>query len=303
MKINKSIIWKFILPVILFSTFSCNKVLEEKPLSFLSPENFYKNEADAKAAINAVYGALFTYDLYLQPMWNLVMLDDDHVSGADWYLGTAGAGNPQGYWGVDGPWVGCYTVISRANTVLENVEKINTNIDPIIKTRILGEAYFFRAWAYFQLVQLYGGVPIRLKSLSLDPTASMPRATVQEVYKQIIADFKSAETNLLPANNINAGEIGRVTRGVAKGFLAKTYLTMASGASTGNVSLRGGTDNGTYTYPKTVVAGLESIVSKDYFTLARDKALEVIASGEYSLFVNWTDIWSKANRNKAEHMR
>jgi len=302
MKINKSIIWKFILPVILFSTFSCNKVLEEKPLSFLSPENFYKNEADAKAAINAVYGALFTYDLYLQPMWNLVMLDDDHVSGADWYLGTAGAGNPQGYWGVDGPWVGCYTVISRANTVLENVEKINTNIDPIIKTRILGEAYFFRAWAYFQLVQLYGGVPIRLKSLSLDPTASMPRATVQAVYKQIIADFKSAETNLLPANNINAGEIGRVTKGVAKGFLAKTYLTMASGASTGNVFVRGGTDNGTYTYPKTVVAGLESIVSKDYFILARDKALEVIASGEYSLFANWTDIWTKANRNKTEHM-
>jgi starch-binding outer membrane protein, SusD/RagB family len=302
MKINKLNSWKFLLPVLLFSTFSCKKVLEEKPLSFLSPENFYKDEADAKAAINSIYGALYTYDLYLQPMWNLTMLDDDHVSGADWFLGTSGAGNPQGYWGVDGPWVGCYTVIARANTVLENVGAINSNIDPIVKNRILGEAYFFRGWAYFQLVQLYGGVPIRLKSLSLDPTASIARSSVADVYKQIITDFKSAESNLLPAKDPKAGEVGRVNRAVAKGFLAKTYMTMASGAATGNVSVRGGADNGMYTYSKPVVAGLENISSKDYYTLARDKALEVITSNEYSLYTNWTDLWNKAGRNKTEHM-
>jgi hypothetical protein len=302
MKIFKLNSWKILLPVLLFSTFSCQKVLEEKPLSFLSPENFYKNEADAKAAINAVYGALYTYDLYLQPMWNLTMLDDDHVSGADWFLGTSGAGNPQGYWGVDGPWVGCYSVIARSNTVLENVGAITTNIDATVKSRILGEAYFFRGWAYFQLVQLYGGVPIRLKSLSLDPTASIARSSVADVYKQIIADFKSAETNLLPAKDPKAGEVGRVNRSVAKGFLAKAYMTMASGAATGNVSVRGGADNGMYTYTKTVVAGLENISSKDYYTLARDKALEVIASNEYSLYTNWTDLWNKAGRNKTEHM-
>lgn len=298
----KSNTWKILLPVLLFSTFSCQKVLEEKPLSFLSPENFYKNEADAKAAINAVYGALYTYDLYLQPMWNLTMLDDDHVSGADWYLGTAGAGNPQGYWGVDGPWVGCFTIISRANTVLENVVNINTNIDATVKNRILGEAYFFRGWAYFQLVQLYGGVPIKLKSLSMDPNPNMARSSVLDVYKQVIADFKSAEAALLSAADPKAGELGRVTKGVAKGFLAKAYLTMASGSATGNVSVRGGSDNGTYTYAKIVVAGLESISSKDYYILARDKAQEVITSNEYALFTNWTDLWTKAGRNKTEHM-
>jgi hypothetical protein len=302
MKINTSFLWKFILPIIIFSSISCEKILEEKPISFLSPENFYKNEADAKAAINAVYGALYTYDLYLQPMWNLTMLDDDHVSGADWYLGTAGAGNPQGYWGVDGPWIGFYTVISRANTVLENVSKINENIDTTIKTRILGEAYFFRGWAYFQLVQMYGGVPIRLKSLSLDPTASLPRATVLETYAQVISDLKTAEANLLSAKNVKSGEPGRVTKGVAKGFLAKVYMTMASGAATGNVSVRGGTDNNLYTHAKNVVAGLSTISTVEYYTLARDKALEVIASGDYSLFTTWTDMWSKAGRNKNEHM-
>lgn len=302
MKIYTSNICKLLVSIFVLSSISCQKILEEKPISFLSPENFYKNESDAKAAINAVYGALYTYDLYLQPMWNLIMLDDDHVSGADWFLGTSGAGNPQGYWGVDGPWVGCYTVISRANTVLENVVNINNNIDTVVKRRILGEAYFFRGWAYFQLVQLYGGVPIRTKSLSADPTASVPRSSVIDVYKQIIADFQSAESNLLSKNDAKAGEIGRVTKGVAKAFLAKTYLTMASGAATGNISVRGGNDNGNYTYTKSIVAGLEGVSSNDYYTLARDKALEVITSNEYSLFTNWTDIWNKAGRNKTEHM-
>jgi len=294
---------KILLVTIITITFlSCQKKLEEQPFSFLSPENFYKNEADAKVAINGVYSAFYTYDLYLQPMWNLTVLDDDHVSGADWYLGTTGAGNPQGYWGVDGPWVGCYTIISRANTVLENVEKINTNIDIEIKNRILGEAYFLRGWAYFQLVQLYGGVPIRLKSLSADPTANIPRASVKKVYEAIIEDFKNAETKLLPCTNVKSGELGRVTRGVAKGFLAKTYLTMASGSATGNMLVRGGTDNGIYTYTKNIVAGLDSINTKTYYTLARDKALEVIASGEYQLFTSWIEMWSKAGRNKKEHM-
>jgi len=302
MKNYTSNICKILVSIFVLSSISCQKILEEKPISFLSPENFYKNESDAKAAINAVYGALYTYDLYLQPMWNLIMLDDDHVSGADWFLGTSGAGNPQGYWGVDGPWVGCYTVISRANTVLENVVNINNNIDTVVKRRILGEAYFFRGWAYFQLVQLYGGVPIRTKSLSADPTASVPRSSVIDVYKQIIADFQRAESNLLSKNDAKAGEIGRVTKGVAKAFLAKTYLTMASGAATGNISVRGGNDNGNYTYTKSIVAGLEGVSSNDYYTLARDKALEVITSNEYSLFTNWTDIWNKAGRNKTEHM-
>ena len=288
--------------LIIFATVSCEKQLEEKPFSFLSPDNFYKNESDAKAAINGVYSALHTYELYLQPMWNLTVLDDDHVSGADWYLGTTGAGNPQGYWGVDGPWVGCYNMISRANIVLENVEKINDNIDIDIKNRILGEAYFLRGWAYFQLVQLYGGVPIRLKSLSLDPVASVPRSTVMQVYDVIIADFKSAENKLLPKANAKSGELGRVTQGVAKGFLAKTYATMASGAAKGSLIVRGGVDNANYTYTKDVVAGLESVDPKAYYTLARDKALEVITSNEYQLFTNITDMWSKGARNTKEHM-
>ena len=125
MRPGKKYLWILSVSILMLSMSSCKKQLEEKPYSFLSPENFYKNESDAKTAINGVYSVLYSWDLYLQPMWNLTILDDDHVSGVDWFLGTSGAGNPQGYWGVDGPWVGCYSIIARASTVLENATKIN----------------------------------------------------------------------------------------------------------------------------------------------------------------------------------
>ena len=283
--------------------FSCAKQLEEKTFSFVSPETFYKNESDAKTAVNGVYNALYSWDLYLQPMWNLTVLDDDHVSGVDWFLGTTGAGNPQGYWGVNGPWVGCYTIIGRANTVLENVEKIESNIDADIKKRILGEAYFLRGWAYFQLVQLYGGLPIRLKSLSSDANVNVPRSSVKETYKVIIDDLKKAETMLFPFGHAKAGEPGRATQGLAKSLLAKVYLTIGSGSlANASIFVRGGTDNGNYSYTKSAVAGLEGEDSKAWYQLAATKAQEVMTSGEYSLFPNWKDIWSKAGRNKQENM-
>jgi hypothetical protein len=294
---------KILLLIVVVGLGSCTKQLEEKTYSFLSPESFYKNESDAKTAIAGVYNALYSWDMYMQPMWSISILDDDHVSGVDWFLGTTGAGNPQGYWGVNGPWVGCYTIIARANTVLENVEKINTNIDAEVKTRILGEAYYLRAWSYFHLVQLYGGVPIRLKSLTLDPNPNVPRASVKETYQVIIDDLKKAETMLFPAGHSKAGEPGHATRGLAKSLLAKVYLTMASGSlANANVIVRGGTDNGYYTHAKQVVAGLDGLDSKAYFQAAADKAMEVITSREYSLFANWKDIWSKAGRNKQENM-
>jgi len=281
---------------------SCEKQLEETSYSFYSPENFYKNESDAKAAINGVYSELYSYDLFIQPFWNLTILDDDHVSGADWYLGSTGSGNPQAYWGYDRPWAGCYVIIARSNNVLENVAKMS-NIDLDLKNRILGEAYFLRGWAYLQLVQLYGGVPIRTQSLSVsNPQTNLPRATVKETYDVIISDFKAAEEKLFPLGNAKAGEVGRVNQGVAKAFLAKTYLTMASGSLTGKISVRGGTDNGYYSYDKTVVAGLEGLNSNDYFILARDKAAEVISSNSYVLTPNWKDLWSIAGRNSKEHM-
>src|ERR1700754_3991122 len=88
-----------IVVVLLFST-SCKKVLTEQPYSFLSTENFYKTGDDATAAVNGIYNTFWNWGLMKQPYW-LTDLDCDHADGADWFLGNIGAGNPQGFWGIN----------------------------------------------------------------------------------------------------------------------------------------------------------------------------------------------------------
>lgn len=297
---NNSLLFVLLTAVVAFG--SCKKALEEKPFSFLSPDNFYENGEDAVTAINGVYNVLYSWEMFQQPFWNMTVLDDDHVSGADWYLSSTGAGNPQNYWGVDGPWVGSFQMIARANTVIENVEPME-NIEADLKKRVLGEAHFLRGWAYFQLVQLYGGVPIRLSSLGANPESNTPRATVMETYQVVIDELKLAEQLLFPRGSDQAGDLGRATRGAAKAFLAKAYLTIASAAqNSGTITVRGGQDNNLYTYNKQVVEGFESVNAQEYFVLARDKALELIQDQEFNLFADWKSMWHRDNRNKEEHI-
>ncbi len=87
-------------------------------------------------------------------------------------------------------------MIARANAVLENVTPMS--ISDAVKNRTLGEAYFFRAFSYFDLVRLYGGVPIKLATVSSGAELFTPRASVMGTYQQIVADLKQAETLLYP---------------------------------------------------------------------------------------------------------
>lgn len=280
--------------------YGCNKSLTEKPYSFLSVANFYQNETDATAAVNGIYNTFWNWGMMKQPYW-LTDLDCDHAMGADWFLGNIGAGNPSAFWGINNIWADHYTMISRANSVLENITK--TNMDADVKNRLIGEATFMRGWSYFDLVRVYGAVPVHLKTVASGDMPNMPKSSVAEVFNVAINDFKTAEKLLFPASDSRSGEKGRVTRGVASAFLAKAYLTMASGSLKGvSLSVRGGSDNAAYSYPKDVVAGYEGFDSRAYFDSARMKSLEVLQSGEYSLFPNFMDVWQIAGRNQKEHM-
>ncbi|HEY4337251.1 MAG TPA: RagB/SusD family nutrient uptake outer membrane protein [Puia sp.] len=295
----KKIVLIFI-PALLLLSSSCKKVLKEQPYSFLSSENFYKDAADATAAVNGIYNTFWGWGMMKQPYW-LIDLDCDHAMGADWFLGNIGAGNPQAFWGINNIWSDHYLMISRANDVLENI--VNTPMDADLKSRLLGEATFLRGWSYFDLVRIYGAVPVHLKTVASGDKPNMPKSSVAEVFNVAINDFKSAEKLLFPAADSRSGEKGRVTRGVASAFLAKAYLTMASGAlKGGSLTVRGGLDNAQYTYAKDVVAGYENLDSRAYFDSARMKSLEILNGGEYSLFPNFMDLWQIANRNQKEYM-
>jgi len=105
-------------------------------------------------------------------------------------LAASGAGAYDQYWGVASLWQGLYNISAQVNTLLEKAPGITFTSDSI-KNRLLGEAYFFRGWAYFNLVRLWGSVPIRLTNVSIG-SADMPKSPVADVYKQAIADLTQA---------------------------------------------------------------------------------------------------------------
>src|SRR6201985_1524997 len=285
-------IFFILLSAVTLMTSSCNKTLTEQSYSFLSPANFYKNADDATAAVNGIYNTFWGWGIMKQPYW-LIDLDCDHAMGADWFLGNIGAGNPSAFWGINNIWSDHYLLISRANNVLESI--VSTPMDQDLKNRLMGEATFPRGWAYFDLVRVYGAVPVHLKTIASGDKPNMPKSSVADVFNVAINDFKTAETLLFPAADSRSGEKGRVTREVASAFLAKAYLTMASGSLKGaSLTVRGGQDNAQHTYTKDVVAGYESFDSKTYFDSARMKSLEILQSGQYSLFTNFMDLWSIA---------
>jgi hypothetical protein len=119
-------------------------------------------------------------------------------------------------------WRGIYKVIANTNLVLENVPDIE--MDEAQKNKVLGEARFFRAWAYFYAVRLWGDVPLITQPQSASSEDFNPTRSPQSaVYDQIVADLLAAEGAGLPWTD----ESGRVSQAAVKSLLAKVYLTMA----------------------------------------------------------------------------
>ena len=117
----------------------------------------------------------------------------------------------------------CYIGINRANTVIRRVT--DSNLDDAVKRKVTGEAYFLRAWNYFNLVRGYGRVPLYTEPIStLDMTTPEMAESIEQIYGQIISDLTLAEQQL-EVNKV----FGRVDKVAAQALLAKVYLNMASG--------------------------------------------------------------------------
>jgi hypothetical protein len=159
-------------------------------------------------------------------------------------------------------WQGGYTIIARANVVLDNgpATPLGGSLTQAIKDSRLGEAHFLRAYAYFQLVQQYGPLTVNLHSG--DVSTEAVRESEDSVYKVIISDLNDAIT-LLP---VTQADVGRATKGAAQHMLAKVYLTRA--------------------YREWNTANRQSD-----FQQALDLAGTVINSGTYSLVPVYADLW------------
>jgi starch-binding outer membrane protein, SusD/RagB family len=213
---------------------ACNdkQFLTEQPFDFIGPTNFYRNAGDALAAINGVYADFInsTGDNYYGR--NFVMLVEHPT---EMWTSRLSATNERsmpdvyslfpGHAYVTSVWQSAYDAINRCNSVLDHVPSID--MDTALRSRIVAEAKFLRATHYFNLVRMYGGVPLKLhETVGLD-SLEIPRNTAQEVYAQIESDLKGAVAGLPPAKSYTGADVGRASRGAAKTLLAKMYLQRA----------------------------------------------------------------------------
>ncbi|KAA6438474.1 RagB/SusD family nutrient uptake outer membrane protein [Dyadobacter flavalbus] len=204
---------------------SCSDILEEKPKS-LASENFYNTAAEAKAAVNAIYG----------PMRSDGGVGINYPAQLE---GLADYGNSRGtqtpvslYQGLDNTninrvgsiWTSFYQSIRNANLVISNVPK-GTSMTDAEKTSFVAEAKYLRALIYFAMVRNWAGVPLRTEENMT--VADIPRASVPDVYALILADALEAEQNLPD----NPSEIGRPTKWAAKTLLSEIYLYQEDWAS------------------------------------------------------------------------
>lgn len=269
--------FKYLLYIISASAIisSCVKLVEN-PDAFVSEENYYKTKSDALAAVNAIYYAL-TGPNGTQVPYNVLFVTGMEFMTDDIKMGP-GATNADvkaqstldyspSTLRVKELWQQHYIAINRANIAIDKIP--NISMDTVLRSRLVLEAKFLRGLLYFNLVRLYGGVPLVLhQTTSLDKeNLLVGRASVNDVYAQIIRDFGDAEN--LPWRYLpNDADAGRATGAAAKALLSLVYLTRSE------------------------------------WQKAIDKSNEIINAPNryYDLFTNYADVFNKSAKNGVEHI-
>jgi hypothetical protein len=226
---------------------SCKKdFLEEKrDLSGVN-EEVYKDSLEAQAYVDYVYGLFLPAANQPAPMWSLAgngttfgLLTEEAAGENNWnkvwanisYLNA----NCLSYFGtVPASGIGnnSWTRIKQINLFLDNIDKYG--LPASTRAKLKGQMYFWRAWQYFDLVRLYGGVPLVLHSqpavgAETNESLKVPRSTSSETIQQIYADLDSAVA-MLPGRWTTLGDVdwGRITSGAALAVKGRVALTRAT---------------------------------------------------------------------------
>lgn len=270
----------YLKPILLGSCFlitGCQKYLQETNPSSISFENYYTSPEHAESAVSAIYHS--TRSVYTSGgLGGCPYLMLEFITGLtnSVTLGAAGPTNSSirmlninsdnNY--LNSYWNNYYQGIANANVAIAKIPGINMN--ETRKNSLLGEAYFLRAYFYFNLVRIFGDIPLILEPLDkTSPELFAARSAVSEIYTAIVQDLQTAEGLGLPFTD----PTGRVSLGAVKSLLASVYLTMAG-------------------YPLQL--------GNDYYQKARDKAYEVISSGKYRLFDSYEPLRTDSEQNTGE---
>lgn len=232
-------LYKKIITLLLFTgiSVSCSdSFLDVKNENELTAQNFFAKVSDFDLALNGTYDAVKNLDLFGQTFYVQTLVSLSHE--ADYWNAqcrnevTSADGN------VYIAWRGFYRIVARANDIIENAPVFVQTKNPTpAQTQqldlIVAQARFLRGFAYFHLVRLWGeesyavdkdrlAVPLILKVATSRDEMMVPRATVGEVYDQIIRDFEFAE-DVLPVS-WDGDNIARISKYGVKGFLGQVHL-------------------------------------------------------------------------------
>lgn len=315
MKINNiSILSGFLLAGIL-SFSSCNDFLAEKPYSFIGPKQLGNDNDAVNQWVTGVYSK-WSNDMFRWSNFPCVLeMDCDYTTGPDWAFSNLGAGNFQGDEVSAAIWIGCYSLINRANVAIANISKIDGATEKH-KNNGLGEMYFQKAFAYFMLTKAYGEIPLFDVAISEGANQHQPRKPIPEVYAEIIRLLEQA-IPLLYKNTDPEYQAGHVAAGTAAGLLAKVYATMASGAlpegeemvvKTGSSYRMNGTEKVltlpvAKTFLKKQVKGYKPFDWRENYTKAAKYAGDVMSGvyGKYEL-LPYDQMWKQSSVDASEYM-
>ncbi len=269
---------------------SCNSVLDEQPRSQFDP-TFFTTKAGIEGGLTSLYAHLryfYGNGYYLNSLetgtdeYTYAQSADGNFKDAD--LSGVGSMNPNNSI-AGGCWGAAFANINTASGIIENGAAAG------IDNALLAEAYFFRAFDYFILVQTYGGVPLDLGAGELKFNTSTVRTsvrnTVPEVYAAIFSDLEKAVADLPE----NPRLTGTATKNLARLYLSKAYLTYAWWLEN---------PNNIPTYPE---CSRNSGEAQSYFQKAYDTAQQAINNpGPYALQPTFYDVNVATNDRNSEIM-
>ena len=271
-----------VLAAVIFPLNSCDdSFLERQPLDKISEADVWGDEKLIEAFVNSCYNTRhgFLVDFYMMPL-----TDEAYRRGRETYhLINRGELTPVNNTALD-HWGNFYGIVTNCNIFFANIEKAPINEG--VKARMIGEVTFLRAYAYFRLISLYGGVPLITDVFTLNDDFSVTRDSYEACSDFVVQELSKA-SELLPLSYTGANQ-GRVTKGAALALKARALLYAASPLNNpGN--------------------------DKAKWQAAADAAKAVVDMGTYNLFPNYKNlfltpfnseiIWSRQFRNnqRVEH--
>lgn len=263
---------------VLTTTTSCSDFLDEDPKGQMSEANVFKSQADLDASIHTIYEKLNQTQSWTNPMYPQWQGDDMTANPSSNKQAVAALdvfSSDGENKGVKDAWSQHFALIKACNWVIENASKTPTSQEEI--NIALGNAHFWRAYAYFYMVRIFGPLPM---VVTTDPSATnVAPSSVEEIYNLIVEDLKKAEgwlpTSYSQAPRNHDGVDAWVTKQATQATLSAVYMAMAG-------------------YPLNK--------GKEYYALAAAKAKEVIdANGTYGFYNDpvWNHVYSMGhNYNK-----